>query len=104
MSRQIDIDLLVPKILKFKAKCSDTKIFTVSQVLWMLEQEFAWQNGITNNMCSSHQNNDRSQCIETMIDMAQNSIKVHDCQNELSEIKNGKVIIKIVDEHICLKT
>ncbi len=90
MSRQIDIDLLLPKIMNFKTKCSDKKTFTANQVLWMLEQEFALQNGTTNNMRLSHQRNDKSQYVEIMGDMAQNSIKVCDCQSELSEIKMVK--------------
>ncbi len=88
MSRQIDIDLLLPKIIKFKTSCNDKKTFSANQVLWMLEQEFALQNGTTNDMQLS---NNRNQCVEIMSDIVQSSIKVCDCQSELSEIKNGKI-------------
>ncbi len=90
MKRQIDIDLLLPKILKFKTSCNGKKTFSANQVLWMLEQEFALQNGTTNDMLLSSQSNDRSQCVEIMSDIVQSNIKVCDCQSELFEIKMTK--------------
>ena len=98
MKRQIDIDLLLPKIMKFKTSCNDNKAFSANQVLWILEQEFALQNSANNTVLDS-QDNSMDHHIEMTSDIVQHSIKVSDCQNELFEIK-GKMC---VDELQCSK-
>ncbi|MCM1167676.1 MAG: hypothetical protein NC299_16870 [Lachnospiraceae bacterium] len=90
MARLLDIDLLLPKIVKLKNNCNNTNVFSIGQVLWILEQEFALQNGTTNDMPLKSQNDSRNQSVEIMDDIVRQSVKVCDCQSELLEIKTTK--------------
>lgn len=87
MKRQIDIDLLLPKIMKLETQCGGKRTFSASQVLWILEQEFALQNDTDNNTGSSYQSDGRKHDIEISSNMSGCNAKIFDCQNELSEIK-----------------
>lgn len=90
MARLLDIDLLLPKIIKFQTNCNDKRLFSINQVLWMLEQEFALQNGTTNNTYLNHSDNDRCECAEITDDILQKcGVKICDCRSELSDIKRS---------------
>ncbi len=96
MARQIDIDLLLPKIARLKTGVSDgtsEKQLTVEQVLWILEQECAIQNSVTNTTASDT-NAKNGLYIRTLDRFRQewaSSANVVDSQDELSEIHSSRV-------------
>lgn len=92
MKRQIDIDLLLPKIIKLKTRQNDDneKTFSANQILWILEQEFALQNSMVDDAVLSSHGDNESQCVEIVSGIFQHNIKICNCQSELFEIKTAK--------------
>lgn len=99
MSRQIDIDLLLVKIAKLKTDVSNginEKQLTVTQVLWILEQEYALQNSVTSmavpdasNMCGLY-----ITVLDSFRQRWASSANVVNCQEELSKIQRSSTKLK----------
>lgn len=93
MKRQIDIDLLLPKIAKLKLNNStEKKVLTLDQVLWILEHECALQNSTVDaiNLKTSNTSSLYIPMMDRFYQEWARSANVVDCQDELFRIKECK--------------